>query len=48
MLRAYRMDGPVGSCFSTRPSTADISELLYQIQRFHCFLGPAAAASAIS
>ena len=37
LLRAYRMQGPVGSCFSG-PKPADISELLYQVKRFHSFL----------
>jgi predicted dehydrogenase len=37
LLRAYRMSGPVGSCFSG-PKPNGISELLWQIQRFHSFL----------
>jgi len=36
-LRAYRMMGPVGSFFST-PRPAGISELAWQIRRFHSFL----------
>jgi predicted dehydrogenase len=36
-LRAYRMHGPVGF-FSSGPKPEGISELLYQIQRFHSFL----------
>lgn len=36
-LRCYRMHGPVGSAFSG-PKPADISELMYQIRRFHSFL----------
>lgn len=36
-LRAYRMQGPIGSCF-TGPKPDGISELLYQIRRFHSFL----------
>jgi hypothetical protein len=36
-MRAYRMHGPVGSCFST-PKPADRDELLWQIERFHSFL----------
>jgi predicted dehydrogenase len=36
-LRAYRMHGPLGS-FSSGPKPEGISELLYQIQRFHGFL----------
>ncbi len=36
-MRAYRMHGPVGSCFSTsRPKDRD--ELLWQIERFHSFI----------
>ena len=37
MLRAYRMAGPLATCFSG-PKPSDISELHYQIQRFHSFL----------
>ncbi len=37
LLRAYRMHGPVGSCF-TGPKPKDASELLWQIERFHSFL----------
>jgi predicted dehydrogenase len=36
-MRAYRMHGPVGSCFSTR-KPADREELLWQIERFHSFI----------
>ncbi|QEG37810.1 Gfo/Idh/MocA family protein [Bythopirellula goksoeyrii] len=36
-MRAYRMHGPVGSCFSTR-KPADRKELMWQIERFHSFL----------
>ena len=36
-MRAYRMHGPVGS-FSSDPKPEGISELLYQVQRFHSFL----------
>ena len=36
-LRAYRMTGPVGSAFSEKKPD-DISELMYQIKRFHSFL----------
>lgn len=36
-LRAYRMHGPVGF-FSSTPKPEGISELLYQVQRFHSFL----------
>jgi predicted dehydrogenase len=37
LLRAYRMSGPTAS-FRSPPKPAGISELLYQIQRFHSFL----------
>jgi predicted dehydrogenase len=42
LLRAYRQHGPVAS-FTSKPRLADkeaakLSELLYQIQRFHSFL----------
>jgi predicted dehydrogenase len=37
MLRAYRQHGPVGSAL-TEPKSEDMSELLYQIRRFHGFL----------
>ena len=37
MLRAYRMEGPTASCFSP-PKKEDLSELLWQIKRFHSFL----------
>ncbi|WP_146451817.1 Gfo/Idh/MocA family protein [Bythopirellula polymerisocia] len=36
-MRAYRMHGPVGSCFSTA-KPADRDELMWQIERFHSFL----------
>jgi predicted dehydrogenase len=36
-MRAYRMQGPIGSCF-TGPKPDGISELMYQIRRFHSFL----------
>jgi len=36
-LRCYRQHGPVGSAFSG-PKPENISELMYQIQRFHSFL----------
>ena len=35
--RGYRMHGPAGS-FHSLPKPADISELMYQIQRFHSFI----------
>lgn len=39
LLRAYRMQGPVGSCFTLpRDPNVDKSELAWQIQRFHSFL----------
>lgn len=37
MLRAYRMSGPIGSAFSG-PRPENMSELLWQISRFHSFL----------
>ena len=37
LLRAYRMTGPGGSCFSS-PKPDGISELMWQIKRFHSFL----------
>jgi predicted dehydrogenase len=37
LMRGYRMAGPIGF-FASGPKPADISELLYQIQRFHSFL----------
>lgn len=36
-LRAYRMQGPIASCFSGK-KPEDESELMYQIRRFHSFL----------
>ncbi len=36
-MRAYRMHGPVGSCFSRR-KPAEKNELLWQIERFHSFI----------
>ena len=37
LLRAYRQTGPVGSAL-TEPKPNDISELMYQIRKFHGFL----------
>ena len=37
LMRAYRMHGPLATCFST-PKTDPMSELLWQIRRFHSFL----------
>jgi predicted dehydrogenase len=37
MLRAYRMQGRIGSCF-TEAKKKDENELLYQIKNFHSFL----------
>ena len=37
MLRSYRMQGPIGSCFTPK-NTTDQSELMYQIRNFHSFL----------
>jgi predicted dehydrogenase len=36
-MRAYRLHGPIAS-FESGPKPAGISELLYQVQRFHSFL----------
>jgi predicted dehydrogenase len=36
-MRGYRMQGPIGSCFSG-PNETEESELAYQIRRFHSFL----------
>jgi len=36
-MRAYRMHGPVGSCFA-KPKPADKSEVMFQIENFHSFL----------
>ncbi len=36
-MRGYRMQGPVGH-FNTMPKPKDISELDYQVQRFHALL----------
>lgn len=38
MLRAYRQHGPVGSALVEPKADPNLSELLYQIQRFHGFL----------
>jgi predicted dehydrogenase len=37
LLRAYRVSGPTASGFS-KPKPNDMTELLYQIRRFHSFL----------
>jgi predicted dehydrogenase len=37
LMRAYRMHGPVATCFSER-KPADRSEVLWQVERFHSFL----------
>jgi len=37
LMRAYRMHGPAGFAFS-ESKPPDISDLLYQVQRFHSFL----------
>ena len=37
LMRGYRMHGPVGS-FASPPKPAGISDLLYQIKRFHSFI----------
>lgn len=36
-LRSYRLQGPIGSCFTPKNET-DESELQYQIRNFHSFL----------
>jgi predicted dehydrogenase len=36
-LRAYRMQGPIASCFSGKKPAGE-KELMYQISRFHSFL----------
>jgi predicted dehydrogenase len=37
LMRGYRVHGPVGF-FSSPPKPAGISEVMYQVQRFHSFL----------
>ena len=37
LMRGYRMDGPVGS-FRSKPKPSNMSDLEYQIRRFHSFL----------
>ncbi len=37
LLRAYRQHGPIGF-FASGPRPGDMSELMYQVQRFHSFL----------
>lgn len=37
LLRGYRMHGPIGF-FSSLPKPPGISEVLYQVQRFHSFI----------
>ena len=37
LMRAYRMAGPTATAFS-EPRPSNISELMYQVQRFHSFL----------
>ncbi len=37
LMRTYRMHGPLAS-FASEPNPGEVSELLYQIQRFHSFL----------
>jgi predicted dehydrogenase len=36
-MRSYRMHGPIAS-FASEPNPKKVSELLYQIQRFHSFI----------
>jgi len=38
MMRAYRMQGIIGSCFTPKHGDDKMSELLYQIRNFHSFL----------
>jgi len=38
LLRAYRMQSPVGSAFTLPNKDSSMSDLLYQIRRFHAFL----------
>jgi predicted dehydrogenase len=37
LMRAYRMHGPVATCFST-PKPPEKKELMWQIERFHSFI----------
>ena len=37
LMRAYRMHGPIGF-FASPPKPPEISDLMYQIQRFHSFM----------
>ena len=37
LMRGYRMSGPLGSAFS-EPNPGQMSDLLYQIRRFHSFI----------
>jgi predicted dehydrogenase len=37
LMRAYRMQAPIATCFSKK-NTTGLSDLQYQIQRFHSFL----------
>ncbi len=37
LMRAYRMHGPIGSC-ATPGNNGSLSDLMYQIRRFHGFL----------
>jgi len=36
-MRSYRMQGPIGSCFSKK-NPGELSDLMYQIDNFHSFL----------
>jgi predicted dehydrogenase len=41
LMRGYRMQGPIGSAFTTtamRKEKSDLSDLMFQISRFHSFL----------
>ena len=37
-LRSYRLQGPIGSCFTAPNTNTDMSELMYQIRNFHSFI----------
>lgn len=38
LMRGYRMHGPGGSAYSTIADKGNLSELLFQVRRFHSFL----------
>jgi len=37
LMRSYRAQGPIGSCFSKK-NPGELSDLMYQISRFHSFI----------